>query len=125
MNFEDKGEIDTDAFKYDEGRKIYNMQIAKLRNSNKPDKKKVSAPRQNIPLDSNEFLTLFYDKKFSLSIVQINRNSLSSKELDIYLTQLRNYVRRLQGKGNDEFYIESRIVPDDEKWNMIIGKMLV
>lgn len=123
VNFEDKGEIDTNAFKYDEGRKIYNMQIAKLRNSNIPDKKKVSAPRQNIPLDSNEFvsefLTLFYDKKFSLSIVQINRNSLSSKELDIYLTQLRSYVRRLQGKGNDEFYIESRIVPDDEKWNEV------
>lgn len=123
VNMEDKGEVDTNAFLYDESRKIYSMQIAKLRDYNIPDKKKVSAPREDIPLDPDEFvsefLTLIYDRKYNLTVVQINRNSLTSKELDAYLTQLRSFIREKQGKEKDNYYIESRIVPDNEKLNEV------
>ena len=121
VNMGNFGEIDTNAFHYDDDKKIYYLQIAKLRNENLPEKKRVSEPREDLPLEPDEFvsefLTLIYDEVHKVAIVQVNRSSLSVKELEIYLTQLRNWKRREEGQEIDDYYVQCRIVPDPEKLN--------
>lgn len=115
------GEIDTNAFHYDKDKNIYYLQIAKLRNENLPDKKRVSEPREDLPLQPDEyvseFLTLIYDATHMVTMVQVNRSSLSVKELEIYLTQLRNSKKKEEGQKIDDYYVQCRIVPDPEKLN--------
>src|SRR5699024_6047539 len=71
------GEIDTNALHYDKDKNIYYLQIAKLRNENLPDKKRVSEPREDLPLQPDEyvseFLTLIYDATHMVTMVQVNR----------------------------------------------------
>lgn len=119
VNNVDYGEIDTNAFHIDRNEEIYYFQIAKLRNQNLPDKKRISSPREHLPLDNNEyvseFLTFIYDKRYLTTIIQVNRNSLTVKELEIYMTQLRHKHREWIGLEKDNYYVKCKIVPDPEK----------
>lgn len=123
VNPSDFGEVDSNAFYFNEVENIYYFQIAKLRNENLPDKKRVSSPREDLQLEQNEyiseFLTFIFDKTNLVSMIQVNRNSLTIKELEIYLTQLRNKINNWNGKEKDDYYVKCRIVPDPEKLNEV------
>lgn len=123
VNVADYGEIDTNAFHFDEQRNMYYLQISKLRNENLPGKKRISEPREDLALEDNEyvseFLTLIYDAENMVSMIQVNRNSLSIKELEIYLTQLRQSWKRENGLDDDDYFVKCRIVADPDKLNEV------
>lgn len=119
VNLQDKGEIDSNTLEYKDKDKLFHFQMSKLRNQNIPDKKKISAVREKLPLDPNEYLSEYisfiFDPQFDLSIVQTNRNSLSTKEICTYLHQLRHMYLVEKGLEPKIFKVEADIVPDSNK----------
>ncbi|MEZ2459363.1 DUF6731 family protein [Salinicoccus roseus] len=117
----EQGEIDMNAFHYDD-RRLYYFQIAKLRNRNIPDLKKIKVPRRPLELEDNEyiseFLTFIFDVENDVAIIQTNKYSLSTKELEVYLTKLRESI--VNDEGNNEIInVKLHVVPDPNKIRQI------
>jgi hypothetical protein len=83
---------------------IRSFQLTKLRDTNIPAKKRMGEIRQEIQLQDDEyigeFVSIIYDNRYKVLMVQSNRYGLTVKQIENYLTDLR--LRYLQAIGHTE-----------------------
>lgn len=90
-------DMEWNTAKYDDKNDIYYFQLSKNRSKNIPSKKKLNHDKVPLELDEDEyiseFILLVYDARYNILIVQSNYHSLSTSQVKIALSILRQRVK--------------------------------
>lgn len=90
-------DMEWNTAKYDDKNDIYYFQLSKNRSKNIPSKKKLNHDKVPLELDEDEyiseFILLVYDARYNILIVQSNYYSLSTSQVQIALSILRQRVK--------------------------------
>jgi len=119
-------ELEHDSYSFDSRFNLYGFQVAKLRDTNIPSKKKLGKIKEDIMLDDDEyigeFVSILYDNLYKVVMVQSNLYGLSIKKIEQYLSELR--FRYLEDKGNTEqepFLVRLTPIIDSSKIDLALG----
>ncbi|WP_338757146.1 DUF6731 family protein [Levilactobacillus brevis] len=90
-------DMEWNTAKYDDKNDIYYFQLSKNRSKNIPSKKKLNHDKVSLELDEDEYISEFvllvYDARYNILIVQSNYYSLSTSQVQIALSILRQRVK--------------------------------
>lgn len=83
---------------------LMTFQLSKLKDTNIPAKKRIGEVKENIILRDDEYIgeftSIIYDTQLSVMMVQSNKYGLNTRDLEVYLTELR--WRYLSETARDE-----------------------
>lgn len=100
---EEIAEMELESISHPDGY-IRNFQLSKLKDTNIPAKKRIGQVKEDIQLQDDEFIgeftSVIYDSQLCTLMVQANKYGLTTKEIEVYLTELR--WRYLQDRGQEE-----------------------
>ncbi|MFL0194834.1 DUF6731 family protein [Clostridium sp. WILCCON 0269] len=105
---------------------IISFQLTKMRDNMIPAKKQIGKVKQDIILTDDEyigdFISILYDCKYSVLMIQSNNYGLSVNQIQAYFTLLRRrYIREAKIKGLiDELACELSILVDPSKAEKVL-----
>lgn len=105
---------------------IISFQLTKMRDNMLPAKKRIGKAKEEIMLTDDEyigeFVSILYDCKYSVFMIQSNNYGLSVNQVQIYFTLLRRkYIKEAKIKGLiDELTCELRILVDPSKAEKVL-----
>lgn len=94
---------------------IRGFQLTKMRETNVPSKKRIGEVSEEIKLKDDEyigeFVSILYDNRNCVMMVQSNKFSLTIKQIELYLTELRRRYITLAGLLPDPIQWVVKLVP--------------
>ncbi|PAM93576.1 hypothetical protein B4N84_17195, partial [Flavobacterium sp. IR1] len=102
---------------------IYSFQIAKLRQTN-ISKKRIGDPKEDLELQEDEyigeFVTVVFDSRYCTVAIQSNMYSLNTNQVEVFLTEIRNRYKEIQGEADPTpFMVSLNPIIDESKIDRI------
>ena len=121
-------EIEPETLTLSEGDEdIIGFQLTKMRNNLLPAKKRKGKIREDITLADDEyigeFVSVLYDCKYNVFMIQSNHYGLSINQIERYFTQLRReYIKRTNDTTSiKELSCELRVIIDPNKAKSVLN----
>lgn len=120
-------DLEWNSCDYDSSNDIYYIQLSKLRSKNIPSRKRINHDKEDINLADDEYLgefnLLVYDPKVQALIVQSNFYGLTTKQIALALTGLRQKVNKINGTsdGDIPYVVHLSPVIDSNAINKVLN----